>query len=331
MPHFINSTKLIVKEALAGMAEAHSDKITVNLDKQLVFRREPKNLGKVALVSGGGSGHEPMHAGFVGEGMLDAACVGDIFTSPTADQVLKAVEEVDQGAGVLYLVKNYSGDLMNFEVAAELASTELRFVVINDDVSVQELDEKISDNARGIAGTVLVEKIVGALAENGGDILSCVSLAQTVVENTRSMGVALSACNVPTSDRESFSLKRGFMELGVGIHGEYGVRQVPVESALGVSSLLLDPIITDMNLREGDDIILMCNGLGGTPLLELYVILNSALEVLNKHGINVKRNLVGSYCTALDMKGVSLSVMKVTDGILKLWDAPVKTPNFNWG
>ena len=330
---FLNNPDDLVPESLAGLEAAHSDLLTVDLESQIVVRKGAPVSGKVALVSGGGSGHEPLHGGFVGLGMLDAACAGEVFTSPVPDQMLAATKLVDGGAGVLHIVKNYTGDVMNFEMAAELAAAEtgarVVSVVTDDDVAVQ--DSTWTAGRRGVGVTVLLEKIAGAAAEQGRDLDKVADVARTVNANGRSMGVALTSCTVPSAGKPTFDLGEGEMELGVGIHGEPGRERLPLAPAKEIAALLVEPILADLPFSKGDAVIAFVNGLGGTPLIELYVMYNEVNKILAGHGVQVARSLVGSYITSLDMAGSSVTLLKVDDELLSLWDAPVKTPALRWG
>jgi dihydroxyacetone kinase-like protein len=329
---FLNDPADIVSEALHGMAAAHPE-LRIDFENKVVYRGEPTRAGKVALISGGGSGHEPLHGGFVGLGMLDAACAGEVFTSPVPDQMMAATQTVDAGAGVLHIVKNYTGDVMNFDMAAELAATdsgvEVVSVVTNDDVAVQ--DSTYTAGRRGVAGTVLVEKIAGAAAEQDRSLAEVADVARTVNAQARSMGVALTSCTLPAAGKPTFQLGEAEMEFGVGIHGEPGRERLPIASAADVVQMMLDPILADLPFNRGDDVIAFVNGLGGTPLIELYVIYNEVAKILSDRGISVARPLVGPYLTSLEMAGASITLLKVTDDLLALWDAPVVTPGLRWG
>ncbi|MFL2001891.1 MULTISPECIES: dihydroxyacetone kinase subunit DhaK [unclassified Microbacterium] len=329
MKKFINDPADVLAEALRGIQAAHPD-LRVDLDDRVIYRADATRAGKVALVSGGGSGHEPMHGGFVGVGMLDAACAGEVFTSPTPDQMLAATKAVDSGAGVLHIVKNYTGDVLNFEMAAELAAAEgirVESVVVADDVAVQ--DSLYTAGRRGVGTTVVLEKIVGAAAEEGADLDAIVALAQRVSDNGRSMGVALTSCTVPAAGKPTFDLPEDEMEVGIGIHGEPGRRRVPLASAAEIAKLLVDPILADFD-ATGPAIVLL-SGLGGTPLIEQYLMYGEIAPLLEQGGVEVKRCLVGDYITSLDMAGIALTVVKADDELLRLWDAPVVTPGLRWG
>jgi dihydroxyacetone kinase-like protein len=332
MKKLINDPSDVVADALRGLAAAHPD-LRVDLDKRIVFRGDAPVQRKVGLVSGGGSGHEPMHGGFVGLGMLDAACAGEIFTSPVPDQVAAATRGVDGGAGVLHIVKNYTGDVMNFEMAAELVAadsgTEVVAVVIDDDVAVQ--DSLYTAGRRGVGATVLVEKIAGAAAEQGRPLAEVADVARKVNANGRSMGMALTSCTVPAAGHPTFDLPEGEMEIGIGIHGEPGRRRVPVAPAREIAEMLVEPILEDLNYATGEGVIAFVNGMGGTPLIELYVMYAEVTDILKKSGVSIARNLVGSYITSLEMAGCSVTLLKADDELLRLWDAPVRTPGLRWG
>ncbi len=329
MKKIINDPSAVVVESLRGLALAHADLLTVVEDPALIVRADAPVRGKVAVISGGGSGHEPMHGGLVGPGMLDAACPGAVFTSPTPDQVQAAVERTDGGAGALLIVKNYTGDVLNFETAAELAESEVRTVVIDDDVAVK--DSLYTAGRRGVGGTVLLEKIVGAAAERGDDLDAVVALAERVIANVRSMGMALAAPTVPHVGEPSFELADDEMEVGIGIHGEPGRARLPVENADGIVRRLLEPILEDLPFGDGDRVLLFSNSMGGTPLLELYLAHGIAERLLADRGITVERRLVGPFVTSLEMQGMSLTLLKLDDELRDLWDAPVRTAALRWG
>lgn len=331
MKKLINDPRKVVSEALAGFAAAHPDLVRVSHDPNFIARRDAPVHGKVGLVSGGGSGHEPLHGGFVGPGMLDAAVPGAVFTSPTPDLVLAATQAVDGGAGVLYIVKNYTGDVLNFETAADLAAADgidVRTVLVNDDVAVK--DSLYTAGRRGVAGTVLVEKIAGAAADRGDDLAAVVAVAEKVIAQVRSMGVALMPCVVPHAGEPSFTLADDEIEIGIGIHGEPGRARIKLEPADAIVDRLLAPIVEDIPFVYGDEVLLMVNGMGGTPLAELYIVFRRAAEVLAGHGIEVIRTLVGNYTTSLEMQGASLTVLKLDDELTALWDAPVHTAALRW-
>jgi phosphoenolpyruvate---glycerone phosphotransferase subunit DhaK len=328
----INDPASVVSEALAGFAAAHRDLVRVNLGPDYIVRADAPIFGKVAVLSGGGSGHEPLHGGFVGAGMLDAAVPGPVFTSPTPDAVLAATQAVDGGRGVLHIVKNYTGDVLNFETAAELAGAEgidVSPVVINDDVAVE--DSTYTAGRRGVGGTVPLEKIAGAAAARGDDLAAVTAIAQRVIANVRSMGVALTACTVPHSGEPSFSLPDGEIEMGIGIHGEPGRRRIPMEPADGIVADLLGPVVDDLPFQRGDRTLLIVNGMGGTPLLELYLAFGIATRLLGERGIEISRSLVGNYVTSLEMQGMSVTLLRLDDELTRLWDAPVHTAALRWG
>lgn len=332
MKKLINDPNDVVVEALRGIESAHPG-LRVDHDNKVIYRGDAPKKDKVGLISGGGSGHEPLHGGFVGFGMLDAACAGDVFTSPVPGQILAATKLVDGGAGILHIVKNYTGDVMNFEMAAEMAAAEtgarVVSVVTDDDVAVQ--DSTWTAGRRGVGTTVLLEKIAGAAAEQGRDLDEVARIARTVNANGRSMGLALTSCTVPAVGHPTFDLGEDQMELGVGIHGEPGRERVPLASAREIASLLLEPVLADLPFAKGDPVIAFVNGLGGTPLIELYVMFNEVQKVLSGHGVQIARSLVGSYITSLDMAGVSITLLRVDDELLSLWDAPVNTSALRWG
>ncbi|AWR17044.1 dihydroxyacetone kinase subunit DhaK [Corynebacterium diphtheriae] len=324
MKKLINDPHDVVAETIAGFVAAHKDVVTS--DGQFVERAEPKAQGKVGIISGGGSGHEPLHAGFVGYGMLDAAVPGPVFTSPTPDPIVAATKAADHGAGVLYIVKNYTGDVLNFDTAAELAEfddIEVSQVIVNDDAAVE--DSLYTAGRRGVAGTVLVEKIAGAAAERGDSLAEVAAVATEVVKNTRSMGVALTSCTVPHVGKPSFDLGDSEVEIGIGIHGEPGRRREPMSSADTITDQLLDPVVEDLGLCAGERVIALVNGMGGTPSSELYIVYRRVAERLGQLGVVVERSLVGNYVTSLDMQGASVTLMRVSDELLELFDAPVNT------
>jgi len=324
----INDPADVLTESLVGLAAAHPE-LRVDHANRVVYRAEPKPHGTVGILSGGGSGHEPLHAGYVGFGMLDAAVCGEIFTSPTPDQILAATQTIDTGAGVLQLVKNYTGDVLNFEMAAELSGAiAIETVIIADDVAVE--DSTFTAGRRGTGVTVLLEKIVGAAAEQGRDLAEVATLARRVSASGRSMGIALTSATLPASGKPNFDLGDSDMEVGVGIHGEPGRRRMPLASAREIAALLVEPILADADLSDAPAIV-MLNGMGATPLIELYVMFGEVSALLEKAGIRVARSLVGNYITSLDMAGCSVTVLRADDEILGLWDAPVSTPALRWG
>ena len=328
MKKIMNRVDDFLSESLTGFATAHSDVVTLNREPVFVRRRRLTKQ-KVALISGGGSGHEPLHAGFVGYGMLDAACPGQVFTSPTPDQMLAAVQAVDTGAGVLFVVKNYSGDVMNFEMAAEMCDAHNAMVLVNDDVAVENSSH--TTGRRGVAGTVIVEKVVGSLAETGGDLEQCKALGDRVIERTASMGVAFTSCIVPAAGTTTFRVGDDEMEVGVGIHGEPGRRRAKLASADGICSELLEAIVDDLEPATGAELLVLVNGLGGTPLGELYLLFNSARQWLERKGLRIARSLIGNVTTSLEMAGASLTLCLLDDEIKKHWDTPVHTPALRWG
>lgn len=332
MKKLINDPSKVVDEAVAGIAAAHPELRIIADPPYVIARGDAPVQGKVGLVSGGGSGHEPLHGGFVGHGMLDAAVPGAVFTSPTPDPIVEATKAVDGGKGVLHIVKNYTGDVLNFETAAELAlaeGIEVEAVIIDDDVAVQ--DSLYTAGRRGVAGTLLVEKIAGAAAERGDSLAEVAEVARIVNANVRSMGMALSPCTVPHAGEPSFDLAEDEIEIGIGIHGEPGRERIAMEPADAIVDRLLAPILDDLPFASGDRVLLFVNGMGGTPLVELYVVFRRAAEVLASRGIQVARTLVGSYVTSLDMQGCSISVLRLDDALTELWDAPVQTPALRWG
>jgi len=331
MKKLINAPETVLADALKGI-DAGDPNVRVDHVNRVIYRAAPKADGKVALVSGGGSGHEPLHGGFVGFGMLDAACAGEVFTSPTPDQMQEATKVVDRGAGVLHIVKNYTGDVMNFEMAAELAvaeaGVEVAAVVTNDDVAVK--DSLYTAGRRGVGITVLLEKIVGAAAEEGRDLAAVKEIAERVNAHGRSMGMALTSCTVPAAGKPTFDLPDDQMEIGVGIHGEPGRHRVDLGSAKEIAAQLVEPILDDLDMT-GAPAIVMLNGMGGTPQLELYLMYGEVAALLEKAGVSVARTLVGNYITSLDMAGCSVTVLKADDEMLGLWDAPVQTAGLRWG
>lgn len=332
MKKLINSPEDVVREELEGIALAHGDRLRVSFDPFYIYRKDAPVRGKVGLVSGGGSGHEPMHGGFVGQGMLDAACPGHVFTSPTPDQMFEASKTVHSGAGILHIVKNYTGDVMNFDLAAEMLreeKIEVASVLTDDDVAVQ--NSTWTAGRRGVGLTVLMEKLLGAAAEQGMPLAQLKVLGDQIRATGRSMGLALTACTVPHAGKPSFELGENEMELGIGIHGEPGRKRIPLAPADQIAEMLLEPVIADLPFQAGENILLFVNGMGGTPLIELYIVYRKAAQIAAKHGLKVVRNLVGSYITSLEMAGVSITALRVDDHLVKLWDAPVNTPGLRWG
>ncbi len=329
MKKLINSPDTVVTDALAGVAAAHP-LLKVDLENKIIVRADAPSEGKVGLVSGGGSGHEPLHGGFVGYGMLDAACAGEVFTSPVPDQMLAATKAVSGGAGVVHIVKNYTGDILNFQMAAELAEDEgieVASVIINDDVAVQ--DSLYTAGRRGTGATVFAEKIAGALAERGASLAEVAAVAAEVNERSRSFGVALTSCTVPAAGKPTFELAEAEIELGIGIHGEPGRTRAPLAPVREITAIALDAIAADLPLTG--DLLVMVNGMGGTPLIELYGVFNEVHRYLSGSDARIARNLVGNYITSLEMQGFSVTVCRLTDTLTDLWDAPVDTPGLRWG
>lgn len=356
MKKLINQPEDFVRESLAGMAAAYPGLLKVNFEPNFVYRVDAPITGKVAIISGGGSGHEPMHAGFVGMGMLDAACPGEVFTSPTPDQMLEAAKKVNGNAGVLYIVKNYSGDIMNFEMATELAHAEgiqVLNISIDDDVAVK--DSLYTQGRRGVGTTVLAEKICGAAAQQGYNLKQVADLCRRVNLNGRSMGMALTSCTVPAKGTPTFELGDREIEIGIGIHGEPGRERMPIKSVDEITEILTRSIIedssysrtlrewdenkgewvdvelTDPKLQAGDRVLAFVNSMGGTPLSELYIVYRKLVEICEKHKLQIVRNLIGPYVTSLEMQGCSITLLKLDDEMMQLWDAPVKTPSLRWG
>jgi dihydroxyacetone kinase-like protein len=332
MKKIINDPSTVLIDSLRGMAVAHPDLLRISTEPAVVARADAPVAGKVGLVSGGGAGHEPLHGGFVGLGMLDAAAPGAVFTSPTPDGIMAAIQEANGGAGVLLIIKNYTGDVLNFETAAELAEAEgipVRSVVIDDDVAVK--DSTYTAGRRGVGGTVLLEKLVGAAAERGADLDTIEALAKRVVANVRSMGLALTAPTVPHVGKPSFDLAEDEIEVGIGIHGEPGRERVKLEPADALVARLIEPVLSDLPFADGDRVLLFTNSMGGTPLIELYLAHGIAERLCAERGVTVARRLVGPYITSLEMQGMSLTVLKLDDELIELWDAPVHTAALRWG
>ncbi len=332
MKKLINNPEDVVREELEGIVVAHPGQVRVNFDPAYVVRADAPIKGKVGLISGGGSGHEPMHGGFVGYGMLDAACPGAVFTSPTPDQMLEATKAVNGGAGVVHIVKNYTGDIMNFEMAADLARAEgieVESVVIDDDVAVK--DSLWTAGRRGVGSTVLAEKLAGAAAEQMRSLSEVAGVVVKVKNYGRSMGMALTSCTVPHVGKPTFDLPEDEMEIGVGIHGEPGRSRMKLKSADEIVEMMMEPIISDIPYKAGDEVLMFVNGMGGTPLVELYIVYRKAYEIATKSGLKVVRNLIGPYITSLEMAGMSITMLKMDDDLVKLWDFPVKTPGLRWG
>jgi dihydroxyacetone kinase-like protein len=329
---FINDPEAVVPEALAGIGAAHPGLVRIDAEQQLILRADAPVRGKVGLVSGGGSGHEPLHGGFVGLGMLDAACAGAVFTSPVPDQMSAATRAVDGGAGVLHIVKNYTGDVLNFKLAAELAEDEgieVASVVLDDDVAVQ--DSLYTAGRRGTGATVLAEKLAGAKAEAGGTLAQVADVARKTNERARSFGVALTSCATPAKGSPIFDLGADEIEVGVGIHGEPGRRREKLTGAHEMAEMMLTPILDDLAPASGSSVLAFVNGLGGTPLIELYVLFNEVATALGERNITIERSLVGSYITSLEMAGASITLLVLDDELTALWDAPVKTAALRWG
>ena len=332
MKKLINSPETVVRESLQGVALAHADLVRVSASPAFIVRADAPVAGKVGIVSGGGSGHEPMHGGFVGTGMLDAACPGEVFTSPTPDQILAATQAVHGGAGVLHIVKNYTGDVMNFEMAAELAQAEgieVRQVVIDDDVAVR--DSLYTAGRRGVGTTVLAEKLCGAAAERRRSLDEVAGLCRRVNAAGRSMGVALTSCTVPAAGRPTFAIADDEMEIGIGIHGEPGRERVPLLPAGEIVETMTAAIVEDLPFAAGDRVLAFVNGMGATPLIELYIVFKELHAALERRSIRIERHLVGPYMTSLDMAGCSITLLRLDPELVELWDAPVLTPALRWG
>jgi dihydroxyacetone kinase-like protein len=332
MRKILNDPANVVRESLVGFAAAHGDLLRYDAGQQIVVRADAPRPGKVGLVSGGGSGHEPLHGGFVGLGMLDAACPGEVFTSPVPEQMLAATKAVDAGAGVLHIVKNYTGDVMNFKLAAEDAADEeitVESVLIADDVAVQ--DSLYTAGRRGVGATVLVEKLAGAAAERGDDLAGVAGVARRVGERSRSFGIAISSCTPPAAGHPIFDLPEGEMEVGIGIHGEPGRRRAPIGTASEIAEQLVEPVLADLPHASGDDVLVFVNGMGGTPLMELYLLHGLIEQGLQGAGLTPRRRLVGNYITSLEMAGASLTLLVLDEDLTALWDAPVHTAALRWG
>lgn len=332
MKKLINKPEDVVVEELQGIAHAHADLVKVHFNPNFIVRADAPVKGKVGVISGGGSGHEPMHGGFVGHGMLDAACPGAVFTSPTPDQMLEATKAVNGGAGVLHIVKNYTGDIMNFEMAADLAKAEgieVESVITNDDVAVQ--DSLYTAGRRGVGITVIAEKISGAAAEQKRSLKEVADICRKVNAQGRSMGMALTSCIVPHAGKPTFDLPEDEMEIGIGIHGEPGRTRLKVKPVAEIVEMMAKAVVDDLPYKSGDEVLAFVNGMGGTPLIELYVVYNELNKFLSGRGIKITRNLIGSYITSLEMAGCSITLLKLDDEMTKLWDAPVKTAGLRWG
>jgi dihydroxyacetone kinase-like protein len=328
----INKPEDVVREALQGLEQAHPDLLRVSYQPNYIARVDAPVQGKVALVSGGGSGHEPMHGGFVGLGMLDAACPGEVFTSPTPDQMEAATKAVNGGAGVVHIVKNYTGDVMNFEMAADLCRAEgidVESVLVDDDVAVQ--DSLYTAGRRGVGTTVLLEKIAGAAAEERRSLKEVADIAREVNANGRSMGMALTSCTVPAAGKPTFEIGDDEIEIGIGIHGEPGRERTKLKPAAEIVEIMSTAVVEDVPFKQGDQVLAFVNGMGGTPLIELYIVYNEVAKFMEGRGVTIARNLIGSYITSLEMAGCSITLLKLSDELIRLWDAPVKTPGLRWG
>ena len=328
MKNFVNKVDEILTESLTGFGYAHSDILEVKLSPDFVARKNKPNNPKVALISGGGSGHEPLHGGFVGYGMLDAACPGQVFSAPTPDQMEAAANHVHSNKGILFIVKNYSGDIMNFEMGADMLDFEHQTIIVNDDVAVE--DSTYTTGRRGVAGTMIVEKTVGSLAEIGASLDECKIFGDHINKMTASMGVAFTSCTVPAAGKPTFDIGSDEMEFGVGIHGEPGRKREKIKTANEITSELMGAILEDLKPSNNQEVLLHVNGFGGTPLMELYLLFNSAKKILDQNNIKVTRSLVGNFTTSLDMAGGSLTVAKLDDKIVQHWDSPVHTPAMRW-
>jgi len=328
MKKFVNEVDNILTESLTGFGKAHSDIIDVRLSPDFVFRKNKSQNDKVALISGGGSGHEPLHGGFVGYGMLDAACPGQVFSAPTPDQMEAAANHVHSGKGILFIVKNYSGDIMNFEMGADMIDHENQTIIVNDDVAVE--DSIYTTGRRGVAGTMIVEKTVGSLAETGASLDECKNFGNHVNNMTASMGVAFTSCTVPAAGKPTFDISSDEMEFGVGIHGEPGRKREKIKTANEITSEIIGAILEDLKPSKNQEVLLHTNGFGGTPLMELYLLFNSAKNILDQNNVVVTRSLVGNFTTSLDMSGGSITVTKLDDKIVQHWDSPVHTASMRW-
>lgn len=332
MKKLINDVESVVKDSLRGVEAAHGDLVKVHYDPDFIVRTNSPAKNKVAIISGGGSGHEPLHGGFVGHGMLDGACPGDVFTSPTPDQMEACTKAVDGGAGVLHIVKNYTGDVMNFEMAQELcesAGIKVKAVVIDDDVAVK--DSLYTTGRRGVGATVIAEKIAGAAAEAGKNLDQVADICSEVNKNGRSLGMALTSCITPAAGKPTFDLGTDEMEFGIGIHGEPGRTRMKHGPVKALVAKMADAVLTDLPFNKGDNTIVMVNGMGGTPLIELYIVYNELAAIMNEKGIAIKGKLIGNYITSLEMQGCSITVVKASNEMLSLWSAPVHTPALRWG
>lgn len=332
MKKLINAPEDVVRQELGGMEAAHGDRLRISYDPFYVARKDAPVKGKVALISGGGSGHEPMHGGYVGKGMLDAACPGHVFTSPTPDQMFEAGKSVHGGAGVLQIVKNYTGDVMNFDLAAEMLRNEdiqVESVLVDDDVAVE--NSLYTAGRRGVGLTVLMEKLLGGAAQQKRDLACLKKLGDQIRNSGRSMGMALTPCTVPHAGKPSFTLADDEMEMGIGIHGEPGRKRMKIGTADEIVAMMMEPILADLPFKSGDDVLLFVNSMGGTPLIELYIVYRKAAQIAKQHGLKIVRNLVGPYITSLEMAGTSITLLKMNDELCRLWDLPVDTPALRWG
>ena len=328
MKKFVNDVDNILVESLSGFENAHKDILKVHLNPNFITRKSKPQNSKVALISGGGSGHEPLHGGFVGFGMLDAACPGQVFSAPTPDQMEAAANHVHLDKGILFIVKNYSGDIMNFEMGADMLDFEHQTIIVNDDVAVE--DSTFTTGRRGVAGTMIVEKTVGSLAEKGASLEECKKFGDHVNNMTGSMGVALTSCTVPAAGKPTFDLNKDEMEFGVGIHGEPGRKREKIRSADEITSELISAILEDLKPENEQEILLHINGFGGTPLMELYLLFESSKKILDKKNLKLSRSLVGNYTTSLEMAGGSITITKLDHEIINHWDSPVHTAAMRW-
>jgi dihydroxyacetone kinase-like protein len=328
MKKFMNKVDSMLSESLSGFASAHADLVQLHIEPTFITRIN-KAKNKVAIISGGGTGHEPLHAGYIGYGMLDAACPGQVFTSPTPDQMLAAAEAVHADNGILFIVKNYAGDVMNFEMAAEMLPFNHATILTSDDCAV--INSTYTTGRRGVAGTVIVEKCVGSIAETGADLLTCKALGDKINTRTASIGVALSSCTVPAAGRPTFDINDNELEMGVGIHGEPGRRREAMRDADAIVKDMVEAILSDLKPAKNSEVLLLVNGLGATPLMELYLIYNSTSNLLKQHGLQITRSLVGNYTTAIDMAGASITICILDDEIKHHWDSNVHTPALRWG
>tara|TARA_B100000674_G_scaffold486656_1_gene495566 strand:+ start:349 stop:1341 length:993 start_codon:yes stop_codon:yes gene_type:complete len=328
MKKFVNNVENILSESLSGFGKAHSDILKVNLSPDFIFRKNKPQNSKVALISGGGSGHEPLHGGFVGTGMLDAACPGQVFSAPTPDQMEAAANEVHNDKGILFIVKNYSGDIMNFEMGSDMIDYEHNTIIVNDDVAVE--DSTYTTGRRGVAGTMIVEKTVGSLAETGASLEECKNFGDHVNKMTGSMGVAFTSCTVPAAGKPTFDISSDEMEFGVGIHGEPGRKREKIKSANQLTKEIIESILDDLKPEKNQEVLLHVNGFGGTPLMELYLLYECGHKLLEEKNIKVSRSIVGNYTTSLEMAGGSFTITKLDENISRHWDSPVHTAALRW-